>query len=175
MPFTAVGVVEGPADLCELSTFAVFVSVNLQTAEKFRALENQVGKPMNTDPISDMLTRIRNAQAVKKAELVLPYSNMKFGIAKILEKEGFVEQVSQITEAKFPNIQIRLKYTNGVPAITSIQRISRPGRRVYTKSEDLKNVLSGLGCSVVSTPNGLMTNKEAHARHLGGEVICEVF
>ena len=92
---------------------------------------------MNTDPISDMLTRIRNAQAVKKAELVLPYSKMKFGIAKILEKEGFVEHVSKITEAKFPNIQIRLKYINGMPAIQSIQRISRPGRRVYTKSADL--------------------------------------
>lgn len=130
---------------------------------------------MNTDPISDMLTRIRNAQAVKKPELVLPFSKIKFGIAKILEKEGFVDHVSQIKEAKFPNILIRLKYANGIPAIQSIQRISRPGRRVYTKSSDLKNILSGLGISIVSTPNGLMTNKEAHTRHLGGEVVCEVF
>ncbi len=130
---------------------------------------------MNTDPISDMLTRIRNAQAVKKAELVLPYSRVKYGIAKILEKEGFVERVKQTTEAKFPMIQIVLKYPNGIPAIQSIQRVSRPGRRVYTKSLDLKNVLSGLGFSVISTSNGLMTNKEAHARHLGGEVVCEVY
>lgn len=130
---------------------------------------------MITDPISDMLTRIRNAQAVKKAELALPYSTMKFGIAKILEKEGFVEHASQTTEGKMPMLHVQLKYKNGMPAISSIQRVSRPGRRVYTKSEDLKNVLSGLGISILSTPNGLMTNKEAHARHLGGEVICEVY
>ena len=130
---------------------------------------------MMTDPISDMLTRIRNAQAVKKAELVLPYSRVKYALAKILEKEGFVERASQTTESKFPMISITLKYTNSLPAIQSIQRISRPGRRVYTKSEDLKSVLSGLGISIVSTSNGLMTNKEAHMRHLGGEIICEVF
>ncbi|MEK7452255.1 MAG: 30S ribosomal protein S8 [Patescibacteria group bacterium] len=130
---------------------------------------------MMTDPISDMLTRIRNAQAVKKAELALPYSRMKYALAKILEKEGFVERVTQTTESKFPMIQIVLKYTNGLAGIQSIQRISSPGRRVYTKSEDLRSVLSGLGVSILSTSNGLMTNKEAHARHLGGEVLCEVY
>ncbi len=130
---------------------------------------------MITDPISDMLTRIRNAQAVKKASLALPYSQIKFAIAKILEKEGFIVKALMTTESKFPMIQIDLKYTNNLPAIQSIQRISRPGRRVYTKSEDLRSILSGLGISIVSTSNGLMTNKEAHARHLGGEVICEVY
>lgn len=130
---------------------------------------------MITDPISDMLTRIRNAQAVKKAALALPYSNIKFAIAKILEKEGFIVKAVMTTESKFPMIQIDLKYTNNLPAIQSIQRVSRPGRRVYTKSEDLRSILSGLGISIVSTSNGLMTNKEAHARHLGGEVICEVY
>lgn len=130
---------------------------------------------MITDPISDMLTRIRNAQAVKKAALALPYSNIKFAIAKILEKEGFIVKAVMTTESKFPMIQIDLKYTNNLPAIQSIQRISRPGRRVYTKSEDLRSILSGLGISIVSTSNGLMTNKEAHARRLGGEVICEVY
>ena len=130
---------------------------------------------MMTDPISDMLTRIRNAQAVKKAELSLPYSRVKYALAKILEKEGFVERVTQTTETKFPMISITLKYINSRPAVQSIQRISRPGRRVYTKSEDLRSVLSGLGISIVSTSNGLMTNKEAHMRHLGGEIICEVF
>ena len=128
-----------------------------------------------TDPISDMLTRIRNAQAVKKAELSLPYSRVKYALAKILEKEGFVERAVQTTETKFPMISITLKYINNRPAVQSIQRISRPGRRVYTKSEDLRSVLSGLGISIVSTSNGLMTNKEAHMRHLGGEIICEVF
>ncbi len=85
---------------------------------------------MITDPISDMLTRIRNAQAVKKAELAFPYSNVKFAIAKILEKEGFVEKSIKTTESKFPMISIALKYANGRPAIESIQRSSRPGRRV---------------------------------------------
>ncbi|MCX6714545.1 MAG: 30S ribosomal protein S8 [Candidatus Uhrbacteria bacterium] len=130
---------------------------------------------MITDPISDMLTRIRNAQAVKKATLALPYSNIKFAIAKILVKEGFVEKAVMTTESKFPMIQIDLKYSNNLPAIQSIQRVSKPGRRVYTKSEDLRSILSGLGITIVSTSNGLMTNKEAHARHLGGEVLCEVY
>lgn len=130
---------------------------------------------MITDPISDMLTRIRNAQAVKKTELILPYSHVKYGIAKILEKEGFVGATAKIEETKFPMIRIELKYKDRLPAIQSIQRISKPGRRVYTKSEDLKNVLSGLGISIISTSNGLMTNKEAFARHLGGEVICEIY
>lgn len=130
---------------------------------------------MYTDPISDMLTRIRNAHAVKKKEISLPYSGMKFAIAKILEKEGYVEGVKQITESKFPSIQVVLKYKNQNPAITSIQRISKPGRRVYKKYSELKPVLSGLGISILSTPNGLMTNKEAHTRHLGGEIICEVY
>lgn len=130
---------------------------------------------MITDPISDMLTRIRNAQAVKKASLALPYSNIKFAIAKILEKEGFIVKAVMTTESKFPMIHIDLKYTNHIPAIQSIQRVSKPGRRVYTKSEDLRSILSGLGITIVSTSNGLMTNKEAHARHLGGEVLCEVY
>lgn len=130
---------------------------------------------MITDPISDMLTRIRNAQAVKKTELVLPYSHMKYGIAKILEKEGFINTAVKVEESKFLMIRIGLKYKDRLPVIQSIQRISRPGRRVYTKSEDLKNVLSGLGISIISTSNGLMTNKEAYARRLGGEVICEIY
>lgn len=129
---------------------------------------------MMTDPISDMLTRIRNAQAVKKPDLSLPYSKLKFAIAKILEKEGYVARVSQETEAKFPVIHLELQYENNQPIIHSLRRISRPGARVYVKSIDMPMVLSDLGIAIISTPNGLMTNKEARSRHLGGEVICEI-
>lgn len=130
---------------------------------------------MITDPISDMLTRIRNAQMVNKFDLVLPYSNIKFSIAKILEKEGYVSKVEQVTETKFPSIRIELSYKDKKnPAIETIKRISKPGRRVYVKSADLPRVLSDIGIAIISTPNGVMTNKEARSRRLGGEVICEV-
>lgn len=127
-----------------------------------------------TDPISDMLTRIRNAQAVRKTEVSLPYSKIKFAIAKILEKEGYVGRAEQITEAKFPILRIQLSYDNNRPKIQMIQRVSRPGKRIYAKSTELPIVLSNIGIAILSTPNGLMTNKEARVRHLGGEVICEI-
>lgn len=130
--------------------------------------------PMMTDPISDMLTRIRNAQAVKKTEVTLPYSNLKYAIAKILEKEGYVQRASQVTESKFSMIRVELAYENNQPKIHQVKRVSRPGARVYAKSTELPSVLSDIGIAIVSTPNGLMTNKEARSRHLGGEVICEV-
>ena len=130
---------------------------------------------MITDPISDMLTRIRNAQAVKKSEIVLPFSKVKFAIAKILEKENYVQNVRRIEEGKFPALRIGLKYQNRTSAIKNLHRISKPGRRVYAKSTELPKVLSDLGIAIVSTSNGLMTNKEARARHLGGEIICEIY
>lgn len=130
---------------------------------------------MLTDPISDMLTRIRNASKVRKAHVDVPVSKIKFSIAKILEAEGFIAKVSQIQEGHFPVMRIELKYNNNQPAITSIDRVSKPGRRVYAKVDELKAIRSGLGFSIVSTPNGLMTNNEARKRRLGGEVICEIF
>ncbi|MBI2473871.1 30S ribosomal protein S8 [Candidatus Uhrbacteria bacterium] len=129
---------------------------------------------MMTDPISDMLTRIRNAQIVRKSEVVFPYSKIKFAIVKILEKEGYLQKVEKVTEAKFSVIRIELRYHNDQPKIHMVRRISRPSNRVYAKSTDLPKVLSDIGIAIVSTPNGLMTNKEARARHLGGEVICEI-
>lgn len=127
-----------------------------------------------TDPISDMLTRIRNAQAVKKADVTFPHSKVKFAIAKILEKEGYVGSVERATEAKFPVIRVQLQYENNQPKIQAVRRVSRPGNRVYAKANELPVVLADLGIAIVSTPNGLMTNKEARARRLGGEVICEI-
>ena len=130
---------------------------------------------MITDPISDMLTRIRNASAVKKPEVVLPYSNMKYSIAKILEREGYLGKVAKDTDEKFAVLRIELKYKDAAPAIAKLNRVSKPGRRVYAKYNELPHVLSGMGMAIVSTPNGLMTNKEARKRHLGGEVICEIY
>jgi small subunit ribosomal protein S8 len=142
---------------------------------KFLVLKKLVGKPMLTDPISDMLTRIRNASKVKRAHVDVPVSKIKFAIAKILENEGFVEKVTQIQDGNFSVMRIELKYNANQPAITEINRVSKPGRRIYAKVDELKVVRSGLGVSILSTPNGLMTNNEARKRRLGGEVICEVF
>ncbi len=129
---------------------------------------------MITDPISDMLTRIRNAQAVKKREVFLPFSKMKFAIAKILEKEGYLSAVEENAESGRPLLSLSLKYDHAHPAINLVRRVSKPGRRVYAKAGELPRVMSDTGLAIVSTSNGLMTNKEARARRLGGEVICEI-
>ena len=134
------------------------------------------------DPIADMLTRIRNALAVSKSEVVLPMSKVKHGIAKILEKDGWVRKVEIIKSAaekngagSFDKLRILLKYKNGEPAISSINRISKPGLRVYVDKDKLPRVLNNLGIAIISTSAGLMTNKEAKKRKIGGEVICEVY
>lgn len=141
---------------------------------KFLELKKQVGKPMLTDPISDMLTRIRNAYSVSKKEVELPLSKMKYGLAKLMETNGYLAKVEQFQDGNKPMMRIELKYENKQPAISSIRRISKPGRRVYKKVDDLRPVRSGFGVSIISTPNGLMTNNEAKKRRLGGEVICEI-
>jgi small subunit ribosomal protein S8 len=128
-----------------------------------------------TDPIADMLTRIRNAQAVKKPEVILPFSKMKYAVAKILEKEGWVQK-SEKVKNDFDKIKIELKYNEEKePAIRSLKRISKPGRRVYAKSNELPHVLGNLGVAVISTSRGVMTNKEARKKKLGGEVLCEIY
>jgi len=136
-----------------------------------------------TDPIADMLTRIRNAQAVKKDQLILPMSKIKFQIAEILEQEGWIEKVA-VVKAKikknsnsiFDQIHIILKYDKqGQPAITSLKRISKPGRRIYVAKDNLPRVLNNLGIAIISTSGGLMTNKQAVKLGIGGEVICEIY
>lgn len=129
-----------------------------------------------TDPISDMLTRIRNAALVNAKEVEMPLSRMKFGIAKILEAEGFLSKVETKEEAARPTLKVALRYdADGSPKIETLKRVSKPGRRVYVKADDLKTVRSGYGIAILSTPNGLMTSIEARKRRLGGELICEVF
>ena len=136
-----------------------------------------------TDPIADMLTRIRNALAAKKSEVVLPMSKIKFSIAKVLEREGWIEKAQVIEEQGkknkgngFDKIIIILKYkANGRPVISSLKRISKPGRRVYANKNELPRVLNNLGIAIISTPEGITTNKDARKKGIGGEVICEIY
>lgn len=130
---------------------------------------------MMTDPISDMLTRIRNASMVRKQTVDVPMSKVKFALAKVLEKEGYLAGVEKTDGLKHPVLRLKLKYEGRNSNIESIQRVSKPGRRVYVKTEDLPYVRSGHGIAIISTPNGLMTNNEARKRRLGGEIICEIF
>lgn len=131
-----------------------------------------------TDPISDMLTRIRNASAVKKQEVVLPLSKIKVEIAKILKQEGWIYDydVAKTMNSKFDELKLTLKYKkSGKSAITRIKRISKPGLRIYVKKDNLPKVLNNLGIAIISTPKGLMTNKGARKQGLGGEIICEIY
>lgn len=130
---------------------------------------------MHTDPISDLLTRIRNGQDAKLDTVTLPSSRMKFALAKILEREGFVGHVTEQADGPKKILAIALKYDGKTPHIRSIKRVSKPGLRVYRKASDLPRVLSDMGIAIVSTSAGVMTNKEARKRKLGGEVICEVY
>jgi small subunit ribosomal protein S8 len=135
------------------------------------------------DPISDMLTRIRNAQKAGHSEVVFPSSNLKLAIAKILEQEGFSETVEMLKkdeENKFDRIRIVLKYektgnNKQIPAISEVKRVSKEGKRIYLKKEDVKKVKNGFGISVISTSKGVMTGKEARKSGLGGEYICEIW
>ena len=128
------------------------------------------------DPIADMLTRIRNAQIAKHDVVVLPASNTKKAIAKILLAEGYVKSVDFIDEAPQGSIKIALKYVNGKqPVIAGLKRISKPGLRVYARHEELPKVLGGLGIAIISTSKGLMTDKEARKEMIGGEVLAYIW
>lgn len=129
---------------------------------------------MITDPISDMLTRIRNASMVKKTEVRLPYSKLKFAIAKILAQEGYVASAEKTGTSTNAELRITLRYDDGA-SIHQIKRVSKPGHRSYAGYGELPRVLSDQGIAIISTSQGVMTNKEARKRKLGGEVLCEVF
>ena len=127
-----------------------------------------------TDPIADMLTRIRNAQMAKKAEVVIPFSKLKFGIAEILKINGYIGNIFEDKDNH--ELKINLKYTqDNLPAIKSIKRVSKPGCKVYVTKDTIPKVLNGFGLAVISTSKGLMTNKQAKKVGLGGEVICEIY
>ena len=129
-----------------------------------------------TDPIADMLTRIRNANAMKYKEVSLPVSKVKTEIAKILKDEGFIEDYKVSKDGDFGKLVLTLKYTNKKErVITGLKRISKPGLRVYAKSNEVPKVLNGFGIAVVSTSRGIMTDKEARKQNLGGEIMAYIW
>lgn len=130
---------------------------------------------MFTDPIADFLTRIRNAQAAHHDMITVPASRLKFALAKILEREGYVAQAKEQGQGTNKIIELTLKYLGKAPYIRSLIRVSTPGRRIYRGSTELPRVLSDQGIAIISTSAGLMTNKEARKRKLGGEVLCEIY
>ena len=131
---------------------------------------------MMTDPIADMLTRIRNAVRIERAHVEVPASKVKRGLAEVLKREGYIWDWNESTESKFPQLTLELKYgPNGERVIRHIKRVSKPGRRIYNGAGDLRPVLNGLGISIVSTSRGVISDREARQRKLGGEVLCEVW
>lgn len=137
------------------------------------------------DPVSDMLTSIRNALAVEHATVVVPFSNFKYGIAKIFGKEGFIEKIEKKGRRSKRVIEITLKYLSDevlakesggkMPAISGLKKISKPGQRIYSDWKKIKKVKGGYGTAIISTSKGLMTNKNARKNKLGGEIICEIW
>lgn len=127
-----------------------------------------------TDPVADLLTRIRNAQSVHKKEVCMPNSKLKQAIAGVLKDEGYIESFSVNEENKKKVLTIALKYYMGKPVIDKIQRVSRPGLRVYVNKSELPQVMNGLGVAIISTSNGLMSDRAARKAGQGGEVICYV-
>jgi small subunit ribosomal protein S8 len=127
-----------------------------------------------TDPIADMLTRIRNAQLVERAVVTMPSSKVKVAIAKVLKDEGYIEGFKVSSEGVKPQLEIALKYYAGRPVIEKIERVSKPGLRIYKQKDDIPRVMNGLGIAIVSTSHGVMTDRKARATGVGGEVLCIV-
>ncbi len=129
-----------------------------------------------TDPIADLLTRIRNGQRARKSSVVAPASRMRSNVLGALKREGYIRDfTSREVRAGINEVEIELKYHDGVPVIREINRVSTPGCRVYSKIKDLSLVYNGLGISILSTPRGVMSDSEARKANVGGEVLCEVF
>lgn len=131
---------------------------------------------MNTDPIADMLTRIRNANIVSHKEVELPSSKLKVELAKLLKEEGYISDYEVKEVGKFKVLNISLKYdAQNNPVITNLQRVSKPGLRTYSKAKNIPQVLGGMGIAVVSTSKGLLTDRKARIENVGGEVVCYVW
>jgi small subunit ribosomal protein S8 len=160
---------------------AEYVSETGRLRVRFRALSKRVGKQkgfesMMTDPIADMLTRIRNASKAKHEKVDIPSSKLKVEIAKILKDEGFVKNVKLVKDRRQGHIRVYLKYTEDeAPVLQGLKRISRPGCRVYASNDTIPKVLDGLGTAILSTPKGIQTGKQAKKDNVGGEVLCHVW
>ena len=128
-----------------------------------------------SDPIGDMLARLKNSQLRNHKKVELPSSKFKVKIAEILKSEGYIVDFKELSEGPKINLQINLKYNSGNPVINSIERVSKPGRRVFSRAESLPKINNGLGIAIVSTPKGVMTDIDARKHNIGGEIICKVF
>ena len=129
-----------------------------------------------TDPVGDLLTRIRNGQAASKQSIKTPASKLRANVLEVLKREGYIRGFTQAeVRPGISEITVELKYYEGRPVISEISRVSKPGRRVYSGIEDLPRVANGLGISILSTPRGVMSDAEARAQHVGGEVLCKVY
>jgi Ribosomal protein S8 len=127
-----------------------------------------------SDPIADMLTRIRNAHQVEKISVAMPSSKLKTAIASVLKDEGYIEDFAVIDQAGKPTLEVKLKYYAGRPVIERIERVSRPGLRIYKGTHEMPKVMNGLGVAIMSTSKGVMTDRKARAAGIGGEVLCIV-
>jgi small subunit ribosomal protein S8 len=127
-----------------------------------------------SDPLGDMLTRIRNGQAAHKAAVISPASRLRENVLEVLVREGYIRGYNR-EEGSHGALSIELKYHNGAPVIRQLKRVSRPGRRVYSAVKDLPRVYNGLGIAIVSTPRGVMSDADAREAHVGGEILCTVF
>ncbi len=127
------------------------------------------------DPIGDMIARMKNSQLRNHKIVELPSSNFKVKIAEVLKNEGFIIDYKVSTDEKKPKLEIQLKYNYGTPVISSIQRVSKPGRRIFSRAESLPKINNGLGIAIVSTPKGVMSDIDARKQKIGGEIICKVF
>ncbi len=128
-----------------------------------------------SDPIADYLTRLRNNAVAKKAETVVPFSKIKVEITRILKQEGYISDYEVDTKGTFPVIRIANKYVNRTPAITGLKRVSKPGLRKYVAAREIPRVLGGLGISILSTPNGIVSGREAKKQNVGGELLAYVW
>ena len=127
------------------------------------------------DQVSEMLTAIRNAQAVLKPTVIVPFSDFKYEIVKIMEREGFLEKSEKKGKKNKKTLEVSLKYKDNIPAISGLKRVSRPGQRIYINYGQLRPVKNGYGLAIISTSKGLRTNKEAKSQKIGGELICEIW
>ena len=128
-----------------------------------------------SDPIGDMIARIKNAQLRNHKKVQLPSSKFKVKIAEVLKSEGYIIDYKVSTESNKSHLEISLKYNSGNPVISSIQRVSKPGRRIFSRAESLPKINNGLGIAIISTPKGVMTDIDARKQKIGGEIICKVF
>ena len=128
-----------------------------------------------TDPLGDMLTRIRNGQRAKKDSVLSPASKLRASVLEVLQREGYIRGYHDEAVGAHPGIRIELKYFEGAPAIQHVARVSKPGRRVYSGSQELPIIRNGLGITIVSTPKGVLSDAEARAQNVGGEILAEVF